>query len=264
MTHAEALDKAAKLLRLANSSNPHESALAAARAQEIMDRFKLTQDAVNGAGGDVQSDEPIRNFTEDPLDPSPTLDRWKGQLAMALAAANQCKVYKGSGRPPYGAGLCTIGRASNVQTVRYLYSWLTREIERLAAQSCAGNGRTYWNNFRLGATETVCRRLREQAAATVAACKADATAILFDGQEHTHEEEAATTRALALIDNNAALMVRHAAAVEDWTRSNLQLRARSGGSTRYNSDARAAGRRAGESVRMGAHAALNSTRQALR
>ena len=97
MTLNEALEKAAKLLRLATSTNPHEAALAASRAQEIMDRFKLSADAVNGAGGEIKSEEPIRDFASDPLDAGRKLDRWRGQLAMAIAAVNQAKVYRGHG-----------------------------------------------------------------------------------------------------------------------------------------------------------------------
>lgn len=41
MNYNEALDKVRKLLRLSESSNPHEAALAASRAQEIMERFKI-------------------------------------------------------------------------------------------------------------------------------------------------------------------------------------------------------------------------------
>lgn len=63
MTH-EALAKAAKLLRLAQSSNPHEASLAAAKAQDIMDRFKLS-------GADIQLDgsKPAENVMHCPQDP---------------------------------------------------------------------------------------------------------------------------------------------------------------------------------------------------
>jgi hypothetical protein len=241
MTHSEALEKAAKLLRLAQSSNPHEAALAASRAQEIMDRFKLTSDAVAGVGGEIRSEEPIRNFAEDPLESGSKIDRWRAWLAMEVAKANQCKVYG-------GRGLFLIGRASDVTSVRYLYAWLTREIERLAARDCAGNGRTYWNNYRLGAVETVVRRLKESQAETVRAVKAEA---LESGGE----------RALILVETSARALAERAVAVEQWAKANMNLVRGSGSRSTFHSGAREAGRRAGAEVRMsGARGSLNGGR----
>lgn len=249
MTIEEALEKAAKLLRLATSTNPHEAALAASRAQEIMDRFKLSADAVSGAGGEVRSNEPIKDFADDRMDAGSKLDRWRGQLAMAVCAVNQCQCYRS--HKGGGVGLSLIGRASDVSTVRYLYSWLTREIERLAARDCAGYGRTYWNNYRIGAVETITRRLRESAKATVEAVKAEA---LESGGE----------RALIVVEQSALALQKRAEEVEQWTRANLRLR--SGGSyrTTYNGSAREAGRRAGGEVRLnGARGAIAGSRFAL-
>lgn len=244
MTHSEALEKAAKLLRLATSSNPHEAALAATRAQEIMDRFKLSADAVNGAGGEIGSDEPIANFGHDPLERASKVDRWKSNLAVSIAKGNQCKVY-------LSGGLCLIGRASDVQTVRYLFAWMVREIERLAARDCRGTSRTYWNNYRLGAVETVARRLRESAAQTIETVKAEAQA---SGDE----------RAIVLVQKSAALMVQRAVEVEQWAKQNMRLRAGSSSRSNYHCGAREAGRRAGNEVRIGtSRGALNGSRMAL-
>jgi len=66
MTYDEAIQKAAKLLRLANSSNPHEAALAAARAQEIMDRYQIDHASITIAdNGHARPDEPIQDFKAD-------------------------------------------------------------------------------------------------------------------------------------------------------------------------------------------------------
>lgn len=230
MTHAEALTKAAKLLRLAQSDNPAEAALAMSKAQEIMDRFKLT-------GADIALDgatpvESVKHFAQDPLDIDGSA-RWKGQLGMVIARQNQCKLYGGSG------GYCLIGRASDVQTVRYLYGWMTREIERLAARDCAGCGRTYWNNFRLGAVETVCAKLKAAAAATVATVTAEAQAsdtITGGGM------------ALALVHKSLAVIAAQEKEVDDYGKKVLHLRSRCGSRSAYNSSAREAGRRAGGEI----------------
>jgi hypothetical protein len=241
MTHAEALAKAAKLLRLAKSSNPHEAALAAAKAQDIMDRFKLS-------GADITLDssapaEKVMHCPQDPLDRDGAA-RWKGQLAMAVAKLNQCKVYADPAR-----GYCLIGRPSDMDAVRYLYAWLTQEIERLAASHCAGCGRTYWNNFRLGAVETVSARLRESARETVAVVK----------QEAAQSVAAGNAMALVLVEKSLATIEAQVREVEDYGKRVLHLRSRSRSGSNYNSDARAAGRRAGQSINIGNRAALGTS-----
>src|SRR4029077_4566600 len=171
MNHDEALEKAKKLLRLSQSTNPHEAALAASRAQEIIDRFKI--ESISLDLEDKQSapkpDEPIKDFRADPLDDSGRAETWKYRLASEIAKQNQCKLYS-------CRGICIIGRPSDATAVRYLCAWLSREIERLARSHCAGYGRNYFNNFRIGAAETVARRLAEQAEARRAALRAEATA----------------------------------------------------------------------------------------
>ncbi len=240
MTHEQALAKAAKLLRLAQSDNPHEAALAASRAQEIMDRFKLTHDDVKDGGSTPASSEPVRHFAEDPLDAK--TDRWRGQLAVSVTKSNQCLCYHAR------SGYALIGRASDVMACRYIYQWLTREIERLAAAHCAGNGRTYWNNFRLGAVETVARKLRESKAQTVAAVKQEAQdASAFDNG-----------RALVLVTKSLATIAAQTQEVEDYGKKVLNLRARSCSRTTYDSNAREAGRRAGATINIGgARGSLN-------
>lgn len=243
MSHAEALSKAAKLLRLAQSDNPHEAALAAARAQEIMDRFKLTGNDLVDAGNAPQSNEPVQHFAADPLDTR--TDRWRGQLAVAVAGANQCKAYRPS------SGFALIGRASDVMACHYIYGWLTREIERLAETHCAGNGRTYWNNFRLGAVEAVSRKLRESAKQTVATVQTEARACGDNG------------RALAVVAQSLAVIEQHKKEVEDYGKNVLKLRAGSSSRTNYNPSAREAGRKAWATISIGgARGSLNgSTRQ---
>lgn len=228
MTHAEALSKIAKLLRLATSNNPAESAAAAAKAQEIMERHKLTAGDLSLP---VESAEPIENFAHDPIDVK--ADRWRVYLLSAIAKLNQCKLYLS------GPKLCLIGRATDVGGARYIYSWLVREVERLASRDCRGCGRTYWNNYRLGAVETVTKRLRETAAQTLATVR---------------EEVRDDSRALVLVNQNAALMVQRVAEVEDWTRTHMKLRAGRRSSASFNPSARSAGQRAGNEVRLGASA----------
>lgn len=231
MTHAEALQKAAKLLRLATSTNPHEAALAASRAQEIIDRHNLSNAALEGVGENQQSAEPIVDFSNDPIDNRPA--RWQVYLSVHLARANQCKSITCGGR------LCMIGRPSDVSTIRYFYAMICRDIERITAASCTGTGRTYWNNFRLGMVETIGQRMKAQTAATVAAVRTEAQADIIN------------PHALAVTERSIAAVAARAMAVEAWTKQNLKLRAARSSRSTYDSGAREAGRIAGHHVRLG-------------
>ena len=237
MTHTEAVAKAVKLLRLAQSSNPHESALAASRAQEIMDRFKLT-----GLSADLDTEtaaEPIADFCADLLDAgSSVMETWRRRLAMTVAKCNECNGYLQTRRTERGEvikGFAIVGRASDAQTVRYVYTWLRREVDRLAGALCAGFGRTYWNNFRIGCVETVCLRLEQTRRETTASVKAEA---------------AATGGTLALVRVERALAVRDQmlADVNTWMKFNLKLPAGKRSSFRSDPSARMAGRAAGHQV----------------
>lgn len=238
--HAAAMRKAAALLRLAQSDNPHEAALAASRAQEIIDRYKLNLAALDDAPSEQPAEE-IRNYKDDPLDQG---GNWKAFLAQAVANVNQCQVYCRAG------AVHLIGRPSDVAMVRPFYSYLAGEIERLASRHCRGNSRTYWNNFRLGAMETINQRLKASLAATVETVKAEALA-------------AGNAGALVVVQNSLALIEKRKQEVADWTRQNMSLRNRTT-RTSYSSAGREAGRQAGHGVNLNRSAgALNSTRRAL-
>lgn len=240
MTHAEAIAKVAKLLRLAQSNNPHEAALAASRAQEIMDRFKLQGGDIS-LDGEAKPNEPVQHFVHDPLDVDGSA-LWKGRLGVTIAKQNQCKLYKSGGTT------CLIGRASDVNAVRYIYAWLVREIDRLAERDCKGCGRTYWNNFRHGAVETVCNRLRASAKEVVSAVRAEAVA---------KDSAIIGSHALMIVEKSLATIAQQEKEVEDYGREKLNLRKASASRTQFHSGARDAGRRAGGEVRMGNHGALS-------
>lgn len=236
MTYEEAISKAAKLLRLATSSNPHEAALAASRAQEIIDRFHLEPASLD-LTGDTQAkpDEPIKDFGSDPLDGAHAT--WKWRFLSTLLRMNGCKAYKNVGR------YAIVGRPSDVQVVRYLYSWLCREIDRLTGKHCAGNGRTYCNNFRIGAAETISERLCAQQKVTRQAVVRE---IETGSLPLEHKK-----MALMRVNTAIAAVDKKLEEVETWTRANLKLGKAQAGRVTYDGSARAAGRQAGYSVRMG-------------
>jgi hypothetical protein len=181
------------------------------------------------------------------MDPSTKIPAWKLRLASALARANHCHTYVDNWRPVgRGAyyqnamhGIALVGRPSDVETVRYFYEWLVKEVDRLTERDGRGNGRTWCNNFRLGVVDTIGRKVKEQRAKTEHDMRREA------------QESADGRFALVKVNNAIEKFEARAGEAQQWANDNLKLVSRGGGGARYDSEARAAGREAGESISFG-------------
>lgn len=229
MTRDEAISKARKLLALSKSSNEGEAANAAAKAQELIDRYELETAALSYEGT-VEPEEEIRDFADDPIDqkigPSKA---WKTTLAMGVAKANQTKVYL------MGSQICLVGTPSDVAATRYLYSWLARQVVEISQRECKGNGFVYANNYRLGMATRLSERLAEQRKATVAQVQADAA-------------RSENQNALVLVGRAIAKRDERSQAVQLWAKKNMRLRAGNASRISGSESARARGYRDGNRV----------------
>lgn len=247
MTHAEAVAKAVKFLRLAQSDNVNEAALAAARAQEIIDRYKLVGiDAALDAGTPPEPDEPIQEFSRAPMEAEGS-GIWRGRLAVEIARANQCKVYRSGA---HGGAYIIVGRPSDAEAVRYLYAVLVREVDRITDREGKGCGKTWRNNFRLGMVDTIGDRLRAQ----------------FESTQQKLREEALGVGggAIVKVDKAIARFKQKTAEVEAFYEGiSKGFRKRYSRSV-YDGEAREAGRKAGHEVSLGgAKGSLGAGRKAL-
>lgn len=244
MTHEEATSKAIRLLKLTQSDNPHEAALAAAKAQEIIDRYKLTGLSAESdiPGGAREPEEEIRRF-EDPLEvgEGKNLSRWRVTLASTLARANQSRIYTS------GTAIKIVGRPSDAEAIRYLYQYLVNEVERLTRVHAKGNGKTWANNFRLGIVDEIGDRLAAQRKETIHKMKAEAVGT------STRQ----TGMALVRIDNALAKMEKRGEDVQEWVDENMNLR-KTYARVRSDFGAREAGRQAGKSIQLGGGKGLTS------
>ncbi|CDM42412.1 DUF2786 domain-containing protein [Ectopseudomonas oleovorans] len=84
MDHKKALDKIKKLLRLANSSNPHEAAAAMRQARALMEKHQLDQTDVDIA--DIEE-----HGTRSGSKMKPAL--WESRLAQTVAKAYSCRLF---------------------------------------------------------------------------------------------------------------------------------------------------------------------------
>lgn len=233
----QAIDRARKLFALATSDNANEAASAAAKAQEILDRHDISQAMLDTT--DADEDEEIENFADKsaPLDSAKTIASWRGSLATAIATANQCKVYTSrssvKGALEGKRTIEIIGRPSDVQKVRYLFAYLTHEVTRLVKRDARGCGRTWANNYRHGAVETLAEAIRETRANVAADMRAAADGL-----------------SLVRVNNALAKLDARASAVDLYARKNLRLSSvRS--SARGNKSAHQQGREAGKEIKIG-------------
>lgn len=170
-----ALAKVRKLLALATSPNPHEAALAAARAQALVDRHRL--EAWLAAERDVRDDpDPIVDARDAPLEHGRRVRKWKLALASALAHANGCVAYLRT--TPDGEAIVLVGRGRDRQLVEELWQWLVRRIEWLSATHGAGRPRRWHEGFRVGVVEAVAASLVEVERAQAASTSAEALAVI--------------------------------------------------------------------------------------
>jgi hypothetical protein len=247
------LEQVRKLLELAKSDNVNEAGNAAAQAQRLMSRHAITEAMIDVGQDEDEKAEPITSDVMHAHE-SQNLPTWKGQLGVVMAECNQCKCYRS------GSELRIIGRPSDANTVRYLFSYVAREIDRLTKQESdarGGPGRTWCNNFRLGAVDAVNKRLRE--------AHRDAR---NDMRREAHAGDTLGTGvALVRVNNALATLDQRVRDVEEYGKRKLHLRSTGHAHTRYDSDARAAGARAGATINLsnGRSASLGSgSRGALR
>lgn len=230
MNHEEAIAKAVKFLKLAQSDNPNEAALAASRAQDIIDRFKLSIDmSVDGVEVERPT-EAVKTFEASLYaDEGKYLKRWKLTLASVVACANGCRVFF------QGTSVRLVGHPSDAETVRYLFAWLAGEVDRLTERDAKGNGKSWSTNFRLGIVDTLNRRLQQQKAETVA-----------NVREEARVASGPNPHALMRVEKSLQRIEREEKEVDAFMEG-LKLR-KSNSRTSYNPSAREAGRRAGESI----------------
>lgn len=175
MTYQDAIRKAIACLRLSKSSNPHEAALAASRAQEIIDKYKLdVNDLDHDKGQDDLDAERIKDFGyEDPLDDVSDLTQDILRLATVVTRANCCRALY-TGQRGRSAKIKIVGRPSDASAARYLYGYLKAEMLRITKENCAGNSWTYRRHFRFGIVDAIAVKLSEQKGATVQAARSGA------------------------------------------------------------------------------------------
>jgi hypothetical protein len=154
------IDKIRKLLALANSSNEHEAALAAAHAQRLLSEHNL-------AMTDIESEQKPQSADKVEANVSKTLPKWVRHLSAGVCTAFDCQAIH---HPALGK-MTFIGVGADVQIAAYTFAYLDKTVRRLCSSYIKHNVSDRTPNrqrellrqsYYLGAVSTITGRLREQ------------------------------------------------------------------------------------------------------
>ncbi len=231
MTYEDALRKVMSCLRLAKSSNPAEAALAASRAQEIMDRYQISMEATQAETPRATPDEPIQNFDrESVIDACQKDKQWVIQLVKVVGEANGCRTYFRDRN--FGSASFLIGRPSDVQTARYLIGLLAEEVRRLGRENTKGYSVKYRRDFKYGVVIAIQNKFREQWNRT---------------KQEVRAEQAANPLALVRVNQALVKMEDRLAAVKRWEEEQMEYK-KSRSTYRASESAKEHGFRMGQTI----------------
>lgn len=158
------VDKIRKLLALANSSNEHEAALAAAHAQRLLSEHNL-------AMADIGTEQLPPSAEKVETVAAKSLPKWIRQLSAGVCTAFDCQAIH---HPALGR-MTFIGVGADVQIAAYAFGYLEHALRRLCSnymQQHAGSRiaardrEMLRQSYYLGAVSAVNRQLQEQRART--------------------------------------------------------------------------------------------------
>lgn len=122
------IEKVRHLLKLAKSSNANEAANAAAAANKLIDRHRISEDELNDSSPIIRDTVPIYETGR--------VIPWKSSLANILAAHYGCACVnltdRSSGRQYSRYTL--VGRKEDLEITRYMFTWLEAECHRLSSE----------------------------------------------------------------------------------------------------------------------------------
>jgi hypothetical protein len=141
-----------KLLRLAESDNENEAQLAADRAAELMQRYKIELAMLGTLDPDSITIEQVTLWDKCSVD-------WHEHLALGIASINDCGVWK-CGRKE----LLICGTDSSMQVTNYMFHYLLRTIRKLSRMYVREFGGRHSQRmaFAAGCVHRVVERLKER------------------------------------------------------------------------------------------------------
>lgn len=218
-----------KLRALTTTSNEFEAANAASAAAKLIDQHQLSEMDLQVSG--EKAAEPVQ-IIETPLFRSGRIMLWQDRLGGAISEHYGVSIYIKNYplpvdimAPPlareHDKGITMVGRPSDAEVVRYMFTWLMPVVVQLTKTNAYGRGSQYSQNYALGVVEGI----RTQLASL--------------RQESKRQVQ---SQAMVLLDNRLAVS-------QAFLKVNLKLRTRKS-HLRGNEDAMAQGKRVGEKIHL--------------
>jgi len=248
------VDRIKKLLALSKSNNVNEAANAASAAARLMEEHELSMADVESVDGKQGLGEILQG--EDTQFSYKQASAWRGRLAVGVGDGFGCyswwqqELDMASGQRV--VRLIVLGRRANVDTFRYMFAYLEREVQRLAMEGWAveiprplAAAATRWrNSFMLGAGRVISDRLREQRTDFIAhglEGAGNSTALIRVQQGQTEVDNLFTN-----------------------VSKKLGLRSSASSHPKWHADAYEKGKEAGSQVNLGGNQALGTAAKQLR
>lgn len=269
MTTEKIIDRVRKLLELANSTNEHEAATAAARAAELMIEHEISEAQI-AAANEVEGSTTVKPVRDVEIARDGRTVEWHRVLVSGLAFAFNCRHYYY--RAQHGnvdARYHVVGTEDSINAIRMMYAILVREVDQLARRAymeevaeCEDSGieapsaRAWKSAFRTGCARTIAQRLHAQRAASMQRAKDDAQRAT---SMQRAADDASKSQALAVIN-------RQREAVDAFVTERVgRLRVGAGSSAgRSSRSGYSAGAHAGRSVHLGGGARLGKGKSQLK
>lgn len=156
------IEKIRKLLRLSRSSNEHEAAAAAAKAQELLSEYNLSKDSIRSGqqAADLRASRAYKKTRQ-------RLETWAYRLASGVARAFDCKYY----HDPDVGETVFVGCEPDPTIASWTYGYLYKTLLGLASSYMRGPARrlrstrsksTARHSYLLGAVLVISQRLEVQ------------------------------------------------------------------------------------------------------
>ncbi len=158
MTREEAIDKVRKLLELAKSSNPNESAAAVAQAQRIMDKYNISASDAESTKGPSPDDEIVMG--EETIK-SRRPRRWLQILVSDISSLNGVFPVL----DPRDGRVEFYGRKLDIDCALYMIKFVLSEMAKHRRNLPKGKPRMWYESWRLGFVNgviTAIKSMREQ------------------------------------------------------------------------------------------------------
>lgn len=158
----EILEKINDLRKLSTSSNVHEAATAAAIADKLISKYRISEAQLSSNG---KEDLEIKEDSE-VLYQTSRIIRWKQILARVLVRHYNCymwndTIWRGSKGGRRINRFRISGTESDIIIVHYMFNWLIYEIERLRDLNAKGMGHTYVFSYCEGAVAGIADQLEK-------------------------------------------------------------------------------------------------------